>query len=341
MSSDAIESTYSLIKSMKVRGAGRIARAAVSALKRYCDEGEFRSSEELYRGLLGAGARLKAARPTAVSLPNAVNYVLSAASHGAERGISLDSLVASINDACDGFVESSLKAVQTIGRIGAKRIVDGDTIMTHCNSEAVTTILTTAHKEGKRFSVVVTETRPKYQGRITASALAKSGVAVSLIPDSAARVYMRKVDKEMVGADAIASNGAVVNKIGTAQMALVAHEARTKFLVAAETYKLSPTTMLGELVEIEDRGPLEVVPRRWLAANKKVRVMNPAFDITPPEFIDLIITERGIYPPQGMVLLMRELYPVPTTRLTDNSASASADRPTIARRAAGHRPLFQ
>jgi len=331
MSSRAIESTYSLIKSMEVRGAGRIARAAVTALKRYCDESEFATSEELYRGLLGAGARLKDARPTAVSLPNAINYVLSAAGRGAEKGISLDSLVASIDEACNSFIDSSLRAVQTIGMIGAKRIVDGDTIMTHCNSEAVTTVLTTAHSEGKRFNVIVTETRPKYQGRITASVLAKNGLTVSLIPDSAARVYMRKVDKEIVGADAIASNGAVVNKIGTAQMAVIAHETRTKFYVAAETYKLSPTTMLGELVEIEDRGSLEVVPRKWQESNKKVKVLNPAFDITPPEFIDLIITEQGIFPPQGMVLLMRELYPAPTQKPTDASAGAKRSDLTKAR----------
>jgi len=116
----------------------------------------------------------------------------------------------------------------------------------------------------------------------------------------------------VVGADAIASNGAVVNKIGTSQIALIAHESRAKFYVAAETLKLSSDTLLGELVEIEQRSPLEVVPKRWVDSNKNVKVMNPAFDVTPPEYIDLIITEKGIFPPQGIVLLMRDLYPTPT-----------------------------
>lgn len=310
-----IEQTYAQIKDMRVRGAGRIARAAVMALRRYCDGGMFSSGEELYDGLLDAGAKLKSARPTAVSLPNAVNFVLSAASSNKRNGANLASLVTSIDEACQSFVESSLEAIQTIGSIGAKRITDDDTVMTHCNSEAVEAILATAHDDGKRFKVIVTETRPRYQGRITASNLSKRGLAVSLIPDSAARVFMRKVDKVVVGADAIASNGAVVNKIGTAQMALVAHEARARFFVAAETYKLSPVTMLGEPVEIEERSPSEVAPRTWLEANKRVRVRNPAFDVTPPEYIDLIITERGVYPAQGIVFLMKELYPEPGSRL--------------------------
>jgi ribose 1,5-bisphosphate isomerase len=313
MSGDTIESTYNLIKSMGVRGAGRIAREAVSALKQYSDNGKFSSVDEFYIGLLKAGTRLKEARPTAVSLPNAINYVLSVANRNREKGGTLRNLIASIDKACDDFTASSLRATQEIGSIGAKRILDGDTIMTHCNSEAVTAILTTAHNEGKKIEVLVTETRPRFQGRITASALARKGLDVSLIPDSAARVYMRKVDKALVGADAIASNGAVVNKIGTSQIALIAHEARTRFYVAAETYKLSPTTMLGELVEIENRSPFEVVPKPWLDANRKVKVKNPAFDVTPPEYIDLIVTEQGVYPPQGIVLLMRELYPEPVS----------------------------
>ena len=310
MRSDSIDSTYLQIKSMQVRGAGRIARAAVSALRDYGKAGKFTSPKEFYAGLFAAGEKLKSARPTAVSLPNAVNFVLLAAKKNDARG-SVQEAVKGIVRVCDGFIASSLKAIETIGDYGAKRIRDGDVIMTHCNSEAVTTILVTAHKAGKKFEVVATETRPRLQGRITASALAKKGVDVSLIPDSAARVYMRKVDFALVGADAIAANGAVVNKIGTSQVALIAHETRARFYVAAETYKLSGTTMTGDLVEIEERSPYEVVPEAWLGANKGVKVRNPAFDVTPPEYIDLIITEKGIFPPQGIVFLMKELYGEP------------------------------
>ena len=311
MRSGSVDSTFLMIKDMRVRGAGRIARAAVIALKEYCDSNRFSSRNEFHSNLFAAGEKLKSARPTAVSLPNAVNYVLAAAKRSEAKNSSLRETIGTIDVVCDGFVASSLKATKTIGNYGAKRIQEGDVVLTHCNSEAVTAILTAAHEAGKKFEVFATETRPRFQGRITASVLVKRGLDVSLIPDSAVRVYMRKVDAVLVGADAIAANGAVINKIGTSQIALVAHETRARFFVAAETYKLSTTTMLGELVEIEHRSPYEVVPRAWLKANSRVKVKNPSFDITPPEYIDLIITEKGIYPPQGIVFLMKELYAEP------------------------------
>jgi ribose 1,5-bisphosphate isomerase len=281
------------------------------ALRDYGNSGRFASATAFYRGLYAAGEKLKSARPTAVSLPNAVNFVLAAARRSQSAGGSVKHAVEGVGSVCDSFLASSLKATATIGSFGAKRIQEGDVVLTHCNSEAVTAILTSAHQLGKKFEVIATETRPRFQGRITASALAKSGLEVSLIPDSAARVYMRKVDMVLVGADAIAANGAVINKIGTSQIALLAHETRARFYVAAETYKLSGTTMLGELVEIEQRSPYEVVPKAWLKANSGVKVMNPAFDVTPPEYIDLIITERGVFPPQGIIFLMKELYDEP------------------------------
>ena len=316
MPRDPIESTFSNIQSMKVRGAARIARAAALALKEYCTHNTFASSDDLSSRITTAGARLIEARPTAVSLPNAVNLVLNTAYHLKERGTPTREAVRVISATCDEFVAASIKAAETIGEIGAKRIVDGDTVLTHCNSEMASSVLIHAKEMGRAFRVIVTETRPRFQGRLTASLLARKGLDVALIPDTAARVYMHDVDKVVVGADAIASNGAVVNKIGTSQIALIAHESRAKFYVAAETLKLSSDTLLGELVEIEQRSPLEVVPKRWVESNKNVKVMNPAFDVTPPEYIDLIITEKGVFPPQGIVLLMRDLYPTPTTNLS-------------------------
>lgn len=306
-----INDTYSAIKNMKIRGAGRIARAAVAALNEFAQSLHAETARQLYDELVKAGEKLKTARPTAVSLPNAINFIIFAASKAVERRDDPTELKKVVSEASSNFIQTSENAIKTIGEIGAKRIVDGDTVMTHCNSEAAISVLTTAHRMGKKIEVIVTETRPLMQGRSTASILAKRGLDVTLIPDSAVRLYMHKVDKVVVGADAIASNGAVVNKIGTSQIALAAHESRTRFYVAAETYKLSATTMLGELVEIEHRSPLEVVPSSWRKKNRRVKVMNPAFDVTPPEYIDIIITEQGVYPPQGIVLLMKELYPEP------------------------------
>jgi len=307
----AIEDTYGAIRSMEIRGAGRIARAAAEALRAATLSSDAKTPSKLVEELTRYGDRLKEARPTAVALPNSVNFVLTGAHRGLARGLDRKALGKMVVSLCDDFISRSTNAVNLIGDIGAKRIVDGDLILTHCNSEAVTQILLTAKAQGKEFQVLVTETRPRYQGRITASILAKNGIEVSLMPDSASRLYMHEVDRVIVGSDAIASNGAVVNKIGTSTIAVVAHETRTRFYVAAETYKLSPRTLLGDLVEIEERSPQEVVSRQWMEENPGVKVKNPSFDVTPAEYIDLIITEQGVYPPQGIVFLMKELYPEP------------------------------
>ena len=187
-------------------------------------------------------------------------------------------------------------------------IDDGDVIITHCHSTAAVSIIIEAHRQGKRIKVYSDETRPKFQGRITSTQLAEAGIDVTLVPDSAMRLMIRKADKVVVGADAIASNGALVNKIGTSQLALAAHEAGVAFLVAAETYKFSPMTFIGELVKIELREPTEIVSKEWLEANPGIRVLNPSFDVTPPEYISAIITELGVIPPRAAVLILSESF---------------------------------
>jgi ribose 1,5-bisphosphate isomerase len=122
---------------------------------------------------------------------------------------------------------------------------------------------------------------------------------------------MNEVDRVIVGADAVSANGAVVNKIGTSMMALAARESRTHFFVAAESYKFSPETMFGELVKIEERDASEVIPPSEIKY-RSISVANPSFDVTPPEYIDFIITERGIIPPQAAILLLQQVLGVVT-----------------------------
>jgi len=210
--------------------------------------------------------------------------------------------------AAEDFIQNSLSAIQRIGEIGAKRITDGDKILTHCNSSAVIAILGTAWKQGKRFEVTVTETRPRFQGRLTARELGLIGIPVTLILDDAVRFFLNKIDKVFVGADAVAANGALVNKIGTSLIALAAHEARVRVFVAAETYKFSPETLIGELIEIEERDASEIIRPDELSQIPNATVRNPAFDVTPPEYIDLIITEKGIVPPQAAILILEQEF---------------------------------
>jgi ribose 1,5-bisphosphate isomerase len=294
------------IKTMRIRGAGRIARAAAEALKIAAEKYDGPSDPEEFRKYMGRIANIVVStRPTAVSLPNAVIYVmyhLNKASGGVEE------LRRTVIEAAEKFIEESLNAVKRIGEIGARRIKDNAVVLTHCHSTAAVSVITTAYKIGKIVKVYSTETRPFYQGRITYRQLIENDVPVVQIPDSAVRYIMHDVDQVVVGADTVASNGAVVNKIGTSQVALAAHEARVRVFVAAETYKFSPATLIGELVPIEFRPPTEIVPEEWIKKHPNVEVLNPAFDVTPPEYIDAIITEQGVIPPQSAILILLERF---------------------------------
>jgi len=296
------------IKSMKIRGAGKIARSATEALLITAQQSKARKSSTLVKELEASAKLLLSTRPTAVSLPNSIRYVMFRVRKAQKRNVKLEDLRQLALKTATEFIQNSTNAIRHIGEIGARRIQDGDLIMTHCNSAAVMAVLKTAFGQGKRFEVFICETRPRFQGRITARALGDIGIPASLIVDGAARFFMAKMDKAIVGADAVAANGAVVNKIGTSTVALAAHESRVLFFVAAETYKFSPETMLGQLVKIEERSPSEILPEKKLQKIPNVTVRNPSFDITPPEYIDLIITERGIIPPQAAIMIIQEEF---------------------------------
>ena len=296
------------IKTMKIRGAGRIARAAVKALKTTAEASEAKTIDDFVTELNLVAETLLRTRPTAVSLPNGVRYVMWRVLKAKNTASSVEDLKAYTINLANRFIESSETAVKKIGEIGARRIKDGDTILTHCQSSAVEAIIKKAWKQGKKIQVYCTETRPRFQGRITARTLSRVGIPVTMIIDSAARYFMNEVDKVIVGSDAIAANGAVVNKIGTSLIALAARETRALFYVAAETYKFSPETILGGLIVIEERNPSEVISPGRLKAMKNVSIRNPSFDMTPAEYIDLIITEKGIIPPQGAVSILQEEY---------------------------------
>ncbi|KPV64795.1 MAG: Ribose 1,5-bisphosphate isomerase [Candidatus Bathyarchaeota archaeon BA1] len=300
------------IKTMKIRGAGEIARSAAKALLITAQESRAKETNDFIKELETASKLLLETRPTAVSLPNSIRYIMLRVREAQSKTSDVEALGFLAIQIAQDFIENSKTAIQRIGEIGARRIKSGDIIMTHCNSAAAISIIKTAWFQGEKIKVFVTETRPRFQGRITAKDLSEAGIPVTLIVDSAARYFMTKVDKVVVGADAVAANGAVVNKIGTSMLALAAHEARVRFFVAAETYKFSPETMIGELVAIEERNPTEVLPPEYRKERPNITIQNPSFDITPPEYIDLIITEKGIIPPQGAIIVIQEAFGVIT-----------------------------
>ncbi|TGC08980.1 ribose 1,5-bisphosphate isomerase [Methanolobus halotolerans] len=297
---DDLESIAEKIRTMEIRGAGRIAVAASAALRDYARTLGSLDIEEFNVKLEEAARTLVETRPTAVSLPNAVELTKR---HSSLR---VDEAIDEIVDNADRFITNAGEALGKIGRIGAERVRDGDVIMTHCNSHAAISIIKTAFDHGKDISVIATESRPRRQGFITIKELSDYGIPTTLIVDSAVRLTMKEVDLVVVGADSISVNGALINKIGTSQLALAAQEARRNVIVAAETYKFSPRTLLGEMVEIEDRDSDEVIDPEILKELPNLKVKNPAFDVTPAEYIDLIITEAGAFPPAMAFTIIKD-----------------------------------
>lgn len=294
--------TAEKIKSMEIRGAGRIARAATEALLHHA--AEFRSDDlDIFRREMHEAAdTLLNTRPTAVSLPNAIHIVMSGLDYAATLEKARDGVIRN----AEKFIQSSLHAVERIAQFGARHIRDGDTILTHCNSEVALACIIEAHRSGKEIEVFATEVRPRNQGLVTIRTLNNAGIKTNFIVDSAVRSFINDVDLVIVGADAVTVNGAVINKIGTSQVAHSAYEARVNVIVAAETYKFAPRTIIGELIQIEERAGSEVLPDKIAKTLPFVTVRNPAFDVTPAEYIDMIVTEEGAIPPQMAYVIIKE-----------------------------------
>jgi ribose 1,5-bisphosphate isomerase len=303
-----VRDTAERIATMEIRGAATIADAAARALATQAEASDA-SDPDAFRAELRAAARhLRDTRPTAVSLPNALRYVLRGMAGG-----SISALRTNVRDAAGEFRDQLDRAQDRLGEIGANRLRDGDTVMFHCHSTDALSCVEAALDQGKAVEAVVKETRPRTQGHITASQLREWGVPVTLVVDNAARRYLDEADHVLVGADSIAADGSVINKVGTSGLAVNARERGVPIIVAAQTIKLHPATMTGHTVEIEMRDEREVLTDEERAEISSVDdaelvVDNPAFDVTPPRYIDAIVTERGQYPPESVVALMRELF---------------------------------
>ena len=295
---DTVKATASDIREMKIRGAGRIARAGASALGKFAEDYRGGSLENFKKDIDKAKNMILESRPTAVSLWNGVQ----ASVKDVGKAESLDEAKGSVIRNAASFVELSSNAVEAIAKIGAKRVEKGDVLLTHCNSSAAVGIIKEAHAQGKDIKVFATESRPWRQGLLTVKELSDAGVDVTLIIDSAVRAVMKDIDKVFVGADTVTSNGALINKVGTSQLALAANEARVPFSVCTETYKFSPMTIFGDMVKIEERDCGEVVKLDEIP--KGVKVYNPVFDTTPAKYIDAMITELGVFSPGSVYEVM-------------------------------------
>ncbi|RLE62588.1 MAG: initiation factor 2B [Thermoprotei archaeon] len=196
----------------------------------------------------------------------------------------------------------------TVAIIASRRISDGSTIMTYSYSTVVKTAIVNAIDEGKYVKVYIPESRPGSEGLEMAEELSEVGADVTVFVDSATRYMMKDVDIVLISSEAVAANRAVVNKVGTSLIALAANEARVRVFALAQTLKFYPGTFLGELIELGRAEPRSFIREEVVEELRGVEVYAPVFDVTPPEYIDAIVTERGLVAPQAVVFIIRDIY---------------------------------
>ncbi|MGQ9517522.1 MAG: S-methyl-5-thioribose-1-phosphate isomerase [Anaerolineae bacterium] len=301
------------IRDMVVRGAPAIGAAAAFGLALAARQSRATSISELMADLEQAAAVLKGTRPTAVNLTWALERMLRRARAGQWQRV--DDLTAALEAEALAIAEEDVAVNRRIGEVGAEIVPDGANILTHCNAGALATVdygtalgvVRMAVERGKRVHVWVDETRPRLQGaRLTAWELMRDGIPMTLIADNAAGHLMRagKVDLVLFGADRVAANGDVANKIGSYKLAVLARENGIPCYAVSPTSTIDLSLATGDEIPIEERPPEEVtvIDGRRIAP-EGVPVYNPAFDVTPHRYLTGIITENGIaYPPFGISL---------------------------------------
>lgn len=285
------------IKSLKIQSAQGIARAGLECLKVCIHSSSAKERRHFLEEINEHARKIKTARPTEIELGSIINLVLFRISENETENV--ESLKEFAIRVCDKQIAEIEVAMSRLIENGAKQIHDGDRILTHCHSRTVVGIFREAKKQGKDFTVLVTETRPLKQGLITAKDLLASNIKIVYGVDSDMGFLMKKCTKVLVGCDAILPDGSIVNKIGTLPMAIVAKAFGKPFIVAGLTSKLT------HKVEIEERDPHEVEDLRKLHG-AKLKVINPAFDVTPGDYVDFIITEKGIVKPHEIFEMVRE-----------------------------------
>lgn len=254
------------IKNVKIQGAEAVAIAGLRAYSLFPNK----KTEK----------RLMSLRATEPALRNALNYLKRC----------------SVHDALRHFVDSEVRTYRNIYSL----IKNGSKIFIHCHSNTVVKSLIYSKRWGRHFSVFNTETRPLFQGRLTARDLSRAGINVTTFVDSAARIAIKKSDFVMFGADAVLSDGSVINKVGSGMFAEIANDLYKRVYIATDAWKFSHHD-----VKIEERNYREV----WKNAPMHVKVRNPAFEKIEGKYITAIISELGILKPKDFVRRVKSAYP--------------------------------
>lgn len=297
----------SAIRKMVIRGAPAIGVAAAMGLALGASSIRSAPPVNFRKRFLAMADKMRTARPTAVNLGWAVDRMVNLFEGMAGRPAS--EIQAALKKESEKILAEDIEINHKIGQYGAHLVPKGGTILTHCNAGSLATggygtalgVVRAAHEADKNVRVIADETRPWFQGlRLTSFELMQDGIPVTVIADSAAGSIMRqdKVDLVVTGADRIAANGDVANKIGTYQVAVLARTHRIPFYVAAPLSTIDPKAVDGREIPVEERSREEITKIAGVQiAPPGVHVLNPAFDITPARYVTAFITEAGVIRP--------------------------------------------
>lgn len=310
-----VEQVADAIRTMVVRGAPAIGISAAYGMVLAARALRDKPTDMYVAGMLAAARLLASARPTAVNLSWAAKRMFSAAE--TQQLDPIEARLSYLAMLARHIHEKDVDACKRMGRIGAARFPEDCTILTHCNAGALATggygtalgVVRAVKEAGKRVRVLADETRPYLQGaRLTAWELSADGIAVEVITDSMAAYFMRRgeITGVVVGADRIAKNGDVANKIGTYGLACLAKHHGIPFYVAAPWTTVDLATETGDAIIIEERSRDEVARvGSTVLVPPNVPVRHPAFDVTPASLVTAIFTERGEHVPSEIALAAR------------------------------------
>ncbi len=310
-----IEDVGSAIKTMVIRGAPAIGVAAAMGVSLGAEAISAENFDDFFSQLEKQCEELGRSRPTAVNLAWGIERMKRVAQEN--NNLPLPKLKTLLRDESIRICEEDIEINKAMGRHGQALIEKGQTVLTHCNAGALATagygtalgVIRAAMEAGKNINVMANETRPFLQGaRLTVWELKEDNIPVTLITDNMSGFFMKKkaIDCVVVGADRIAANGDVANKIGTYMVATLAEKHKIPFYVAAPISTLDMSLASGDLIPIEERSPEEVTSvQNQRIAPEGTNAAHPAFDVTPNDMISAIITEKGVARPPFVESLKR------------------------------------
>lgn len=284
------------IRNMNVKGGSPFGRAAAWAYKLACEQEELNSLEELRARFDYISSETISLKPTMATIFNTKNLVYEYLER--YKAEPVEEIKKRVIKLCDRIIVHSEEAVEKLGEYGGNLIQDGDTIMMHSYSSTLMSVFIHAAEQGRKFKVICTESRPLRESRLAVQILQSYEVPVMYITDASIWEYMPKADLIIMGADSIACDGSIANKMGTALVTQLAQLCKKPVFIASELYKLDIRTRYGYKIQLEMRTKDEILSEGDFESLKGVDVINQFFDMTPANQITGLITEEGIIAPQ-------------------------------------------